>query len=115
MGIARAKADGKSWGGRKARTRVRLTEEKEVAIRRLYAEGLAMASIARTVGLDRKTVYRALARAGAEPGASEPSERWCRRGLCSFARLARRGEGEGGGTGPAVAKPGTRQFGAFWQ
>ena len=32
-GIAKAKADGKSWGGRKAGTRIRLTEEKEKLIR----------------------------------------------------------------------------------
>jgi transposase-like protein len=63
--------DGKTWGGRRPGTRVRLTEEKEAAIRQLHGEGKAVASIARTVGLDRKTVYRALARAGAGPGASE--------------------------------------------
>lgn len=61
-GIARAKADGKTWGGRKAGTRVRLTEEKEAVIRQLHAEGKAVASIARMVGLTRKTIYRALAR-----------------------------------------------------
>jgi DNA invertase Pin-like site-specific DNA recombinase len=66
-GIARAKADGKTWGGRKAGTRVRLTEEKEAVIRQLYGEGKAVASIARLVGLTRKTVYRALGRSGAKP------------------------------------------------
>jgi DNA invertase Pin-like site-specific DNA recombinase len=66
-GIARAKADGKTWGGRKAGTRVKLTEEKEAVIRQLHGQGKAVASIARTVGLTRKTVYRALGRAEEEP------------------------------------------------
>jgi len=61
-GIARAKADGKTWGGRKAGTRVQLTAEKEAVIRQLHGEGKAVASIARMVGLTRKTIYRALAR-----------------------------------------------------
>lgn len=68
-GIARAKADGKKWGGRKTGTRVRLTEEKEELIRRLHGEGKAVAAIARVVGLTRVTVYKALARTtGVEPG-----------------------------------------------
>jgi DNA invertase Pin-like site-specific DNA recombinase len=64
-GIAKAKAEGKTWGGRKAGTRVRLTEEKEAVIRQLHEQGMPVASIARTVGLTRKTVYRALGRAAA--------------------------------------------------
>jgi DNA invertase Pin-like site-specific DNA recombinase len=61
-GIAKAKADGKTWGGRKTGTRVKLTTEKEVAIRQLHEQGYSIASIARTVGLTRKTIYRALGR-----------------------------------------------------
>ncbi|MBS0261985.1 MAG: recombinase family protein [Planctomycetes bacterium] len=61
-GIAKAKADGKTWGGRKTGTRVKLTTEKEVAIRQLHDQGYSIASIARTVGLTRKTIYRALGR-----------------------------------------------------
>ena len=61
-GIAKAKADGKSWGGRKAGTRIKLTEEKEKLIRQLHAEGKPKAVIARLVGLTRKTVYAALRR-----------------------------------------------------
>ena len=61
-GIAKAKADGKSWGGRKTGTRIRLTEEKEKLIRQLHAEGKPKAVIARLVGLTRKTVYAALKR-----------------------------------------------------
>jgi len=62
-GIAKAKADGKTWGGRKTGTRVKLTLEKEQLIQRLHADGATVASIARNVGLTRKTVYRALDRA----------------------------------------------------
>ena len=61
-GIARAKADGKTWGGRKPGTRVRLTEEKEALICKLHDEGKPVASIARMVHLTRRTVYKALER-----------------------------------------------------
>ncbi len=66
-GIAKAKMEGKRWGGRKAGTRVRLTEEKEDVIRQLRGQGKSVAFIARTVGLTRKTVYRALSRSGTTP------------------------------------------------
>ena len=57
-GIAKAKAEGKSWGGRKPGTRIRLTQEKEALIRQLHAEGKPIAAIARLVGLSRKSVYK---------------------------------------------------------
>ena len=63
-GIAKAQSDGKTWGGRKVGTRVRLTEEKETLIRSLHAGGEKVATIARLVGLTRKTVYRALRMVG---------------------------------------------------
>jgi DNA invertase Pin-like site-specific DNA recombinase len=59
-GIAKAKAEGKTWGGRKVGTRVRLTVEKEKLIRQLHAENKPVAAIARLVGLTRKTVYKAI-------------------------------------------------------
>ena len=59
-GIAKAKAEGKSWGGRKQGTRVRLTVEKENLIRQLHGEGKKIATISRLVGLTRNTVYRAV-------------------------------------------------------
>jgi DNA invertase Pin-like site-specific DNA recombinase len=65
-GIAavRRKNGGKCpWGGRNAGTRITLTEEKEAAARKLKANGHSVASIARSLGLSRKTVYVALARA----------------------------------------------------
>jgi DNA invertase Pin-like site-specific DNA recombinase len=66
-GIAKAKIEGKRWGGRRAGTRVRLTEEKEGVIRQLHGEGKSVAFIARTVGLTRKTVYRAIRRSVTTP------------------------------------------------
>ena len=65
--IAKAKTEGKRWGGRKAGTRVRLTEEKEDVIRQLHGQGKSVAFIARTVGLTRKTVYRAIRRSVTTP------------------------------------------------
>jgi DNA invertase Pin-like site-specific DNA recombinase len=61
-GIARAKAEGKRWGGRRAGTSVRLTEEKEALIQQLHAEGKPFAAIARMVHLTRRTAYKALTR-----------------------------------------------------
>jgi DNA invertase Pin-like site-specific DNA recombinase len=61
-GIAKAKAEGKTWGGRRPGTRIKLTEEKEALIGQLHAEGKPVAAIARMVGLTRKTVYRAIQR-----------------------------------------------------
>jgi DNA invertase Pin-like site-specific DNA recombinase len=61
-GIAAAKAAGKRWGGRKAGTRITLTVEKEMMAKKLKAEGQTVASIARNLGIARKTVYEAMAR-----------------------------------------------------
>lgn len=61
-GIAKAKTEGRTWGGRKVGTRVRLTVEKENLIQQLHSEGKPVAAIARMVGLTRKTIYRALGR-----------------------------------------------------
>ncbi len=64
-GIEAAKAQGKTWGGRKAGTRITLTVEKEELCRKLKGEGLPIAAIARNLGLSRKTVYEVLARQAA--------------------------------------------------
>lgn len=60
-GIARAKADGKRWGGKKLGERSKLTREKVSAIRDLLAAGKKKAAVARQLGVSRASVYRALA------------------------------------------------------
>jgi DNA invertase Pin-like site-specific DNA recombinase len=52
------------WGGRKKGTRVRVTEEKEAAILAMHREKKRVSTIARTVGVTRKTVYAVLKRLG---------------------------------------------------
>ena len=59
-GQAAARAAGKSIGGRKPGTRVRLTVEKERAARRLHKAGTPVSEIARSLQLSRPTVYKAL-------------------------------------------------------
>lgn len=61
-GIAAARAAGKRWGGRKVGQRITLTAEKEELARKLKADGMPVAGIARNLGLSRKTVYIALRR-----------------------------------------------------
>jgi DNA invertase Pin-like site-specific DNA recombinase len=61
-GIEKAKAEGKRWGGRKAGTRVRVTEEKEALILRLHRAGKTVTAAARAAGVTRKTAYRVLRR-----------------------------------------------------
>lgn len=59
-GQAKAKVDGKSWGGRKPGTRIRVTLEKERTIKAMHKAGESIAAIARTVGLSRPTIYAVL-------------------------------------------------------
>lgn len=61
-GIAAAKAEGKTWGGRKAGTRIKLTVEKERTIRTMKKAGEGVSAIARAVELSRQTVYGVLAK-----------------------------------------------------
>lgn len=55
-----ARAAGKVWGGGKAGRRVRLSIEKERAIKQLSKEGKGISEISRVVGLSRPTIYKAL-------------------------------------------------------
>lgn len=55
-----ARAKGKTWGGRKPGTRVRVTEERERAIKTMRKAGESIAAIARAVDLSRPTVYAVL-------------------------------------------------------
>jgi len=59
-GQAAARAAGKTWGGGKPGRRVRLSVEKETAIRQLREQGKRISDISRVVGLSRPTVYRVL-------------------------------------------------------
>ena len=59
-GIDAAREAGKKIGGGKAGRRIRLTTEKEKAIRTLHKAGQSPSAIAKTVGLSRPTVYAVL-------------------------------------------------------
>ena len=71
MGIAKAKAAGKKWGGRNTGTRIRLTTEKEKLIHQLHNQKTKIAVISRMVGLARHTVYKAIRR---RDGGNVPQE-----------------------------------------
>jgi DNA invertase Pin-like site-specific DNA recombinase len=59
-GIAAAKAEGKRWGGCKPGTRKYVKDEQIAAIKTLHAQDMAIAHIARAVGVSRPTVYTVL-------------------------------------------------------
>jgi DNA invertase Pin-like site-specific DNA recombinase len=59
-GQAAAKANGKTWGGRKVGTRIKVTDEQVQTIHRLNSEGTNKSAIARATGLSRPTVYAVL-------------------------------------------------------
>jgi len=61
-GQAVARAAGKTWGGRKPGTRIKLTEAKEQVIHDLKAQGTSITEIAKTVEVSRPTVYGVLRR-----------------------------------------------------
>lgn len=57
-GQAKAKKQGKTWGGSEAGRRQTLTQDQVDMILRLWDEGTNKAKIGRAVGCDRKTVAR---------------------------------------------------------
>jgi DNA invertase Pin-like site-specific DNA recombinase len=59
-GLEAARKAGKKLGGRKRGTRIRLTVEKEMAIRTLRDAGVSITDIAKTLSLSRPTVYKVL-------------------------------------------------------
>ena len=61
-GIARAKANGKSWGGSRQGRQHRVNQDKIEAIRQMAAQGKSVASIGRAVGLSRQWVYELIRR-----------------------------------------------------
>lgn len=60
-GIAAAKAQGKTWGGRKPGTRWKVTPELERVVLKLKRDGEPIAAIARATRLSRPTIYALLA------------------------------------------------------
>jgi Site-specific recombinases, DNA invertase Pin homologs len=58
-GIARAKASGKHWGGKRLGQRSKLTKEKLGAVRELLTARTKKSAVARQLGISRSTVYRA--------------------------------------------------------
>ena len=65
-GIAKAKADGKTWGGSSAGRRVKVSEEKEELALDMYRRGKRVARIAAALGLSRPTVYNVINKHGAK-------------------------------------------------
>jgi DNA invertase Pin-like site-specific DNA recombinase len=58
-GIAKAKASGKRWGGKKPGNPYKLTPEKLKAMHELLRAGHKKAAVARQLGISRASVYRA--------------------------------------------------------
>jgi DNA invertase Pin-like site-specific DNA recombinase len=64
-GIETAKANNGGrcpWGGRAKGTRVKVSAEKETAVKAMYEAKTPVSEIARVIGLGRQTVYRVLGR-----------------------------------------------------
>lgn len=59
-GQAKARAEGKRWGGSKPGKRKRVKPEQERAIHQMHKAGETKASIARALGLSRPTIYSVL-------------------------------------------------------
>ena len=56
-GQARARTNGKTWGGSKKGRRLKVTDEQLRIIRRMHGEGEKITAIARTTSLSRPTIY----------------------------------------------------------
>lgn len=59
-GIAKAKAQGKKWGGSKPGQRTKVTDDKIEIIRLMKVKGKPITAIAKAVGLSRPTIYGVL-------------------------------------------------------
>ena len=59
-GQAVARAAGKRWGGSRKGRQLSVTDEKIAVVRQMAEDGKPKTVIARTVGLDRSTVYKIL-------------------------------------------------------
>lgn len=60
VGQAKARANGKRWGGSTKGRRIKVTPEQVTTVHRMHGERAKIAAIARATGLTRPTVYRLL-------------------------------------------------------
>jgi DNA invertase Pin-like site-specific DNA recombinase len=67
-GIARAKANGKQWGGSRQGRQHRVNQDKIDAILQMAAQGKSVAAIGRAVGVSRQWVYELIRREGVTDG-----------------------------------------------
>lgn len=62
-GQARARANGKTWGGSEKGRLLTVTPEQIQTVKRMHREGCKKAAIARATGLSRPTIYRLIEQA----------------------------------------------------
>ena len=59
-GQAAARAAGKTWGGRKPGTRIKVTDEQIAVVKRMAADGDSKVAMSKATGLSRPTIYTIL-------------------------------------------------------
>lgn len=60
IGIAKAKSEGKKWGGSKAGVRKKVTDTQIRLIKGMFKDGESKSMIAKTLHLSRPTIYQVL-------------------------------------------------------
>jgi DNA invertase Pin-like site-specific DNA recombinase len=75
-----ARARGIRWGGSTKGQRIKVTPEREAAVKQLRAEGKSISLIARETGLSRPTIYRVLGASTADPQSGAATARKARVG-----------------------------------
>lgn len=61
-GQAKARAEGKKWGGSKKGRRISVNKDQIAVVQKMDVEGASKSTIARATGLSRPTIYRLLGR-----------------------------------------------------
>jgi DNA invertase Pin-like site-specific DNA recombinase len=56
-GHARARADGKRWGGSEKGRRLKVTDEQLAVIKQMRKDGASISAISRATSLTRPTIY----------------------------------------------------------
>lgn len=72
-GQARARAEGRTWGGSKKGRRLKVTDEQLLVIRQMRSQGSPVAAIARATNLTRPTVYNYLSKRPLASTVTRPS------------------------------------------